>query len=198
MEEEARVSRAAWAQSMDACDQVHSEGISLRTTVMGQQSKIAELQAADQPQDTDDRASEDTGDLLRILQSQLPEEARTVSRLVWTVATVQSVKKWHQEEGPRAMINEGVTAALAARDATRNGDDSHTSGTGVRRPVQWFKKMESVYSISNCTVACQVKFATCTLQGNALTWWNSHVKTTTHEAAHAMPWRTLKKMMTDK
>ncbi|GJR19985.1 putative reverse transcriptase domain-containing protein [Tanacetum coccineum] len=38
----------------------------------------------------------------------------------------------------------------------------------------------------------------CSLQGNALTWWNSHVKTTTHEAAHAMPWRTLKKMMTDK
>ncbi|GJR72372.1 putative reverse transcriptase domain-containing protein [Tanacetum coccineum] len=127
----------------------------------------------------------------------------------------------------QAMINEGVTAALAARDATRNGDDSHTSGMGVRRPVQvarectypdflkcqplnfkgtegvvgltqWFEKMESVYSISNCTVACQVKFATCTLQGNALTWWNSYVKTTTPEAAHAMPWRTLKKMMTDK
>ncbi|GJR20937.1 putative reverse transcriptase domain-containing protein [Tanacetum coccineum] len=127
----------------------------------------------------------------------------------------------------QAMINEGVTAALAAHDATRNGDDSHTSGTGARRLVQvarectypdflkcqplnfkgtegvvgltqWFEKMESVYSISNCTVACQVKFATCTLQGNALTWWNSHVKTTTPEAAHAMPWRTLKKMMTDK
>ncbi|GJW26404.1 putative reverse transcriptase domain-containing protein [Tanacetum coccineum] len=41
-------------------------------------------------------------------------------------------------------------------------------------------------------------YATLSLQGNALTWWNSHVKTTTHEAAHAMPWRTLKKMMTDK
>ncbi|GJS92981.1 hypothetical protein Tco_0799949 [Tanacetum coccineum] len=26
----------------------------------------------------------------------------------------------------QAMINEGVTTALAARDATRNGDDSHT------------------------------------------------------------------------
>ncbi|GJR54038.1 retrovirus-related pol polyprotein from transposon TNT 1-94 [Tanacetum coccineum] len=125
------------------------------------------------------------------------------------------------------MINGGITAALAARDATRNGDDSHTSGTGARRPVQvarectyldflkcqplnfkgtegvdgltqWFEKMESVYCISNCTIACQVKFATCTLQGNALTWWNSYVKTTTPEAAHAMPWRTLKKMMTDK
>ncbi|GJR39394.1 putative reverse transcriptase domain-containing protein [Tanacetum coccineum] len=77
----------------------------------------------------------------------------------------------------QAMINEGVTAALAARDATRNGDDSHTSGTGVRRPVQ-------------------VKFATCTLQGNALTWWNSHVTTTTPEAAHQCHGRTLKKMMT--
>ncbi|GKG53843.1 hypothetical protein Tco_0555243, partial [Tanacetum coccineum] len=32
---------------MDACDQVRSEGISLRTTVMAQQSKIAKLQAAD-------------------------------------------------------------------------------------------------------------------------------------------------------
>ncbi|GJV09980.1 hypothetical protein Tco_1351521 [Tanacetum coccineum] len=69
---------------------------------------------------------------------------------------------------------------------------------GVVGLTQWFEKMESVYSISNCTVACQVKFATCTLQGNALTWWNSHVKTTTPEAAHAMPWRTLKKMMGDK
>ncbi|GJW83869.1 putative reverse transcriptase domain-containing protein [Tanacetum coccineum] len=101
------------------------------------------------------------------------------------------------------MIDEGVTAALATRDATRNGDDSHTSGTGARRPVQVARK---------CTypnfLKCQplnfkgtegvVKFATCTLQGNALTWRNSHVKTTTPEAAHAMQLRTLKKMMTDK
>ncbi|GJS03603.1 hypothetical protein Tco_0320111 [Tanacetum coccineum] len=33
----------------------------------------------------------------------------------------------------QAMIDQGVTAALAARDANRNGDDSHTSGMGVRR-----------------------------------------------------------------
>ncbi|GJS09205.1 hypothetical protein Tco_0366001 [Tanacetum coccineum] len=33
------------------------------------------------------------------------------------------------------MIDQGVTAALAARDANRstNGDDNHVSGTGVRR-----------------------------------------------------------------
>ncbi|GKB79833.1 hypothetical protein Tco_0946728 [Tanacetum coccineum] len=35
----------------------------------------------------------------------------------------------------QAMIDQGVTAALAARDAIRstNGEDSHNSGTGVRR-----------------------------------------------------------------
>ncbi|GKF81723.1 hypothetical protein Tco_0240325, partial [Tanacetum coccineum] len=33
--------------SIDACDQVRSEGISLWTTVMAQQSEITELQAAD-------------------------------------------------------------------------------------------------------------------------------------------------------
>ncbi|GJU12439.1 hypothetical protein Tco_1134835 [Tanacetum coccineum] len=43
IEEEARLSCAAWARSMDACDQVHSEGISLRTTIMAQQSEITEL-----------------------------------------------------------------------------------------------------------------------------------------------------------
>nr|GFB97274.1 hypothetical protein [Tanacetum cinerariifolium] len=32
------------------------------------------------------------------------------------------------------MIDQGVTVALAARNSNRNGDDSHTSGTG--RPVQ--------------------------------------------------------------
>ncbi|GJX74152.1 reverse transcriptase domain-containing protein [Tanacetum coccineum] len=112
-------------------------------------------------------------------------------------------------------------------DRSRNGDDNHDSGTGGRRRVsnvrectytdflkcqplnfkgtkgdvsltQWLEKMESVFHISNCTIACQVKFATCTLQGNALTWWNSHVRTVGHDVAYAMPWKTLKKMITDK
>ncbi|GJX01305.1 hypothetical protein Tco_0185218 [Tanacetum coccineum] len=46
---------------------------------------------------------------------------------------------------------------------------------GVIGLTRWFEKMESVFSIGNCTAASQVKFATCTLQDDALTWWNSHV-----------------------
>ncbi|GKG45255.1 hypothetical protein Tco_0495333, partial [Tanacetum coccineum] len=33
----------------------------------------------------------------------------------------------------QAMINQGVTAALAARDANTNGVDRHNLGTGARR-----------------------------------------------------------------
>ncbi|GJV87031.1 retrotransposon protein, putative, ty1-copia subclass [Tanacetum coccineum] len=100
-------------------------------------------------------------------------------------------------------------------DRSRNGNDNHDSGTGERRHVstvhectftdflkcqpmnfkgtegvvgltKWLEKIESVFHISNCTVACQVKFVTCTLQGNALTWWNSHVRAVRHDIAYAM------------
>ncbi|GKA91832.1 hypothetical protein Tco_0813757 [Tanacetum coccineum] len=47
IEEEARVSRVAWAQSIDAIDKARCEGMSLRTTVIAQQSEITELRAAD-------------------------------------------------------------------------------------------------------------------------------------------------------
>nr|GFB76692.1 hypothetical protein [Tanacetum cinerariifolium] len=93
------------------------------------------------------------------------------------------------------MIDQGVTAALAARDANRNGDDSHTLGMG--RPVQVARE---------CTYPDFLKYQPLKFKGtegvvglrNALTWWNSHVKTTTPEAAHVMPWRILKKIMIDK
>ncbi|GJT21418.1 reverse transcriptase domain-containing protein [Tanacetum coccineum] len=129
----------------------------------------------------------------------------------------------------KAMIDPGVTAALAARDADRsmNGDDSHNSGTSVRRTecaarectyqdfmkcqplyfkgtegvvelTQWFKRMETVFQISNCTMENQIKFATCTLLEIALTWWNSHVRTVGHDVVYAMTWTDLKKNMTNK
>ncbi|GJY85096.1 putative reverse transcriptase domain-containing protein [Tanacetum coccineum] len=91
-----------------------------------------------------------------------------------------------------------------------NGKDNHDSGMGGRRQAplarectypdfmkckplyfkgtegvvkltQWFKIMETVFHISNCTVENQIKFATCTLLRSALTWWNSHVKTIGHD-----------------
>ncbi|GJT88212.1 putative reverse transcriptase domain-containing protein [Tanacetum coccineum] len=60
---------------------------------------------------------------------------------------------------------------------------------GVVVLSQWFEKMELVFHISNCAVENQVKFATCTFLGNALTWWNSHTKTVSQDVAYAMDWK---------
>nr|GEV19541.1 putative reverse transcriptase domain-containing protein [Tanacetum cinerariifolium] len=69
---------------------------------------------------------------------------------------------------------------------------------GVVGLTLWLEKMESVFQISNCTITCQVKFASCTLQGSTLTWWNSHMRAVRQDFAYAMPWATLKRMITDK
>nr|GEY22187.1 hypothetical protein [Tanacetum cinerariifolium] len=52
METEARMSREAWVRATDASNLVHGEVMSLRTTVLGQMSKIRELQAADRRRQT--------------------------------------------------------------------------------------------------------------------------------------------------
>ncbi|GJW97368.1 reverse transcriptase domain-containing protein [Tanacetum coccineum] len=69
---------------------------------------------------------------------------------------------------------------------------------GVVELTQWFERMETVFCIRNCIVESQIKFATCTLLGSSLTWWNSHVRTVGHDVAYAMTWTNLKKMMIDK
>nr|GFA94129.1 hypothetical protein [Tanacetum cinerariifolium] len=226
----------------DAIDLVHGEVMSLRTTVLGQMSEIRELQVADCRRQTvilellriDHRRSTEISELRTTLQGQVTAlqgqkqiAPRRTTRSTADQETVNATTITNAQL--QAMTDQGVTAALAARDALRstNGDDSHNSGTCVRRteratrectytdflkcqPLpfkgtegvaslsQWCERMESVFHISNCAVENQVKFATCTLHSVALTWWNTHVQTVGHEAAYGMSWKTLMKMMTEK
>ncbi|GKB58516.1 reverse transcriptase domain-containing protein [Tanacetum coccineum] len=73
----------------------------------------------------------------------------------------------------RRMRFPGVAAVLAERDdadRSRNGYDFHDSGTGRRRQA---------FTVRECT-------------------YTDFLKTIRHDVAYAMPWKTLKKMMTDK
>ncbi|GJQ94197.1 putative reverse transcriptase domain-containing protein [Tanacetum coccineum] len=99
------------------------------------------------------------------------------------------------------------------RNNNLNDDGSQGSGSGIARPVrptrdctysdflkcqplnfngiegvvgltQWFERIEYVFHISNGAIENQVKFATCTLHGINLTWWNTHVRTVGHDAAY--------------
>nr|GFA02562.1 putative reverse transcriptase domain-containing protein [Tanacetum cinerariifolium] len=60
---------------------------------------------------------------------------------------------------------------------------------------RWFEKSEMVYSISDCAKRNKVKFAAATLQGRALTWWNSQVDTLGLNVAIGMSWGDMKKIM---
>ncbi|GKA09595.1 putative reverse transcriptase domain-containing protein [Tanacetum coccineum] len=129
MEREARLSREAWRRSMEASDTTRSKVMALGTTVLGQQAEIIALRAADHARQAQ---FVETLRLMSILQTQKMAPKRTMrSTPAITTPTTTSVTNAQLKE----MIDQGVTAALAAHDADRsmNGDDSHNSGTGVRR-----------------------------------------------------------------
>ncbi|GJY48940.1 putative reverse transcriptase domain-containing protein [Tanacetum coccineum] len=90
----------------------------------------------------------------------------------------------------KALIEQGVTEALAARDANRNGngDESHVSGTYVRRTARTTRE---------CTYPEFMKCEPLKFKGTEgvveLTQW-----TVGQDVAYAITWITLKKMMTEK
>ncbi|GJZ49964.1 putative reverse transcriptase domain-containing protein [Tanacetum coccineum] len=84
----------------------------------------------------------------------------------------------------------GIVQAALLRNST-NVDGSHSLHGDNRR------NMESVFNIIGYAIENQVKFATCTLLGVALTWWNGQIRTLGPEA-YAMTWEVLKKKITDK
>ncbi|GKF82246.1 hypothetical protein Tco_0243902, partial [Tanacetum coccineum] len=124
--------------------------------------------------------------------------ARAVAATPMTAAVVEQLIE--------VRVSTALANHETLRNSTNgHGDESHNSETGIRGTIrtphectykdflnckpftfkgtegvvvlsQWFKKMEPVFHISNCAVENQVKFATCTFLGNALTWWNSHMK----------------------
>ncbi|GJS93839.1 putative reverse transcriptase domain-containing protein [Tanacetum coccineum] len=67
----------------------------------------------------------------------------------------------------------------------------------VPRPSEAGARL-TIWRHCNCSVGKPVKFSTCTLLASALTWWNSHVMTVTHDVAYSMTWVDLRKKMTDK
>nr|GEU83699.1 putative reverse transcriptase domain-containing protein [Tanacetum cinerariifolium] len=114
-------------------------------------------------------------DQLRLAAAKMaPKKRTTRATLVTTTTRATSITNAQLQ----ALIDRGVAPALAERDADRS---------------------RNAYEFpSNYTVACQVKFASCTLQGSALTWWNSHIRDVGQDVAYAMPWAALKRMIKGK
>ncbi|GJR32745.1 hypothetical protein Tco_1108977 [Tanacetum coccineum] len=131
VEREAKMAREAWGLSMDASDYAqllasdHKRQVQLTKTLRllkGLQTQMVELQRQHGP-------AKEYGTKMK------PHEVMPDAHQHYYTDTTYT-KQLVTNAQIQAMINEGVIAALAARDATRNGDDSHTSGTVPEGPVQ--------------------------------------------------------------
>ncbi|GJV16975.1 hypothetical protein Tco_1362298, partial [Tanacetum coccineum] len=203
LDREAHVSREAWAHSVGMSSAVHYELQAYRTHTQMQDYRIA---------------SQESLMTTLIAQNNIPlrrsfATARTAAAAAAPM-TATIVEQLIAERVSAALANHETL-----RNSTNgHGDGSHNSGTRIRGTTrtsrectykdflnyyplnfkgtegvvvlaQWFEKMESVFHISNYAVENPVKFATCTLIRNALTWWNSHMKAVTQDVAYAMDWK---------
>ncbi|GJT12235.1 reverse transcriptase domain-containing protein [Tanacetum coccineum] len=126
----------------------------------------------------------------------------------------------------RKLVADSVAAALEAQAATMANADNTNRNTGqgeasVARKcsykefmscqpfnfkgtegavglIRWFERTESVFSRSNCTEDCKVKFATGTLTEEALSWWNSFAQPIGIEEAYKITWSEFKKLLIKK
>nr|GEV71245.1 reverse transcriptase domain-containing protein [Tanacetum cinerariifolium] len=68
---------------------------------------------------------------------------------------------------------------------------------GAVELCRWFEKTKMVFVISECTKGKKVKFSAVTLQGRALTRWNSQVTSRGLEDPNQINWTKMKKLMTE-
>nr|GEX86719.1 reverse transcriptase domain-containing protein [Tanacetum cinerariifolium] len=64
--------------------------------------------------------------------------------------------------------------------------------------IHWFQRTESVYSCSNCTEDCKVKFATGTLTEEALSWWTLFTQPIGIKEAYKITWTEFKNLLIKK
>ncbi|GJT05373.1 reverse transcriptase domain-containing protein [Tanacetum coccineum] len=126
----------------------------------------------------------------------------------------------------RKLVADNVTAALEAQAVTMANADNTNRNTGEREAlvarqrsykefmscqpinfkgtegvvglIRWFERTESVFSRSNCTENCKVKFATGTLIEEALSWWNSFAQPIGIKEAYKITWVEFKKPLIKK
>ncbi|GKE23304.1 putative reverse transcriptase domain-containing protein, partial [Tanacetum coccineum] len=94
----------------------------------------------------------------------------------------------------------GPERAQPAKDCTfssfiKCGPTQFHGKEGAIELCRWFENIECTFMISECAERNKVKFAAATLQGRALTWWNTQVVTLGLAVANEKSWDDLKKMM---
>ncbi|XP_022024604.1 uncharacterized protein LOC110924941 [Helianthus annuus] len=72
---------------------------------------------------------------------------------------------------------------------------SFNGSEGAVSLLHWIEKVESVFMMCECPANNWVKFATSTLEGNTLSWWNAQVQMLGLADANATPWNDFKDLI---
>nr|GEX86449.1 hypothetical protein [Tanacetum cinerariifolium] len=184
MEEEAYVTREAWAHSIRLSQAVHSELQTHREQV--RQAQIVETLRVmrDMRREMGDMQAE-----LLALREQ-PRRARYPGEDA-RVPDHQNAPR--DADKTKATIHTRITEGTCRLRPCFYADfmkcqPLNFKGTeGVVGLTRWIEKMESVFQINGGAIKNQVKFATCTLLDAALTWWNSQIRSLGPDA-YSMTW----------
>ncbi|GJR65219.1 putative reverse transcriptase domain-containing protein [Tanacetum coccineum] len=177
---EALVSLEAWAHSMGLSSAVHYELQRYRTHVWmqdhrinAQESQIAALTAQ-------------VSSLVDICENSDRRDSRLQAR-------EQLVRIGGSEDTGSSFLD--VVLCYVDLNSVMCCDPSHNN-MPPKRTSAATKTARAAAAATAVEQLNQVKFATCTFIGSALTWWKSHKKAVTQDVAYAMDWKALKKMMT--
>ncbi|GJU35531.1 putative reverse transcriptase domain-containing protein [Tanacetum coccineum] len=92
--------------------------------------------------------------------------------------------------------NQSFSSTSALPQEFEMGESSCTEGAvGL---IRWFERTKSVFSSSNYTKDCKLKFSTGTLIKEALSWWNSFAQPIGIEEAYKITWVEFKKLLIKK
>nr|GEU41894.1 reverse transcriptase domain-containing protein [Tanacetum cinerariifolium] len=92
------------------------------------------------------------------------------------------------------LVADSVATALESQAANMVNTDNTNKNPEPRETLD----ARTLFSCSNCTEDCQVKFTTCTLIEDALSWWNYYAKPIGIEQADKIAWTELKRLLINK
>jgi hypothetical protein len=96
---------------------------------------------------------------------------------------------------PPPFIVEPTVSHYTIKNFTICKPPKYSGQTGATALLQWFERIESIFSLTECPAHLQVKYAASVFTKRALTWWNQEKLTRGMEAAHALAWADLKTLM---
>nr|GEV09159.1 RNA-directed DNA polymerase, eukaryota, reverse transcriptase zinc-binding domain protein [Tanacetum cinerariifolium] len=95
------------------------------------------------------------------------------------------------------LVADSVATALEVQAANMANTDNTNRNPKDKLMLQE-NVLTKIFSRSNCTEDCKVKFATGSLTEDALSWWNSYAKPIGIEQADKIAWTELKRLLTNK